>query len=44
MVSSIIYSTAVVRGLWVVEGEDETISGIGEAARRVLAGGGTVTV
>jgi len=36
-------STEVVRGLDAVE-EDETTSGVGNAARRVLAGGGTVTV
>lgn len=34
---------AVVRGI-AVEKDDETASGIGNAARRVLAGGGTVTV
>jgi hypothetical protein len=34
---------AVVRGLGVVE-EDDTDSGDGRAAMRVLAGGGTVTV
>jgi hypothetical protein len=34
---------AVVRGLSVV-GEDAADSGAGRAARRVLAGGGTVTV
>jgi len=36
-------STAVVRGLLVVA-EEEKASGLGYAARRVLAGGGTVTV
>ncbi|KIM65281.1 hypothetical protein SCLCIDRAFT_538452 [Scleroderma citrinum Foug A] len=34
---------AVVRGI-AVENGDETTLGVGEAARRVLAGGGTVTV
>lgn len=34
---------AVVRGS-AVEYEEETTSGVGKAARRVLAGGGTVTV
>lgn len=41
--SSVITSTAVVLGLEAVEGE-VTASGLGWAARRVLAGGGTVTV
>ena len=36
-------STAVVRGLRVVA-DDEKTSGVGKAARRVLAGAGTVTV
>jgi len=34
---------AVVRGI-AVEKDDETPSGVGNAARRVFAGGGTVTV
>lgn len=34
---------AVVRGI-AVEKDDDTPSGVGNAARRVLAGGGTVTV
>ena len=36
-------STAVVRGLPVVD-EELAASGVGKAAKRVLAGGGTVTV
>jgi len=42
-VSSTSISIAVVRGLCVVDG-DAADSGAGRAARRVLAGGGTVTV
>ena len=42
-VSSVIISTAVVRGLPAVE-EELAASGVGNAAKRVLAGGGTVTV
>lgn len=41
--SSTRMSIAVVRGLCVVD-EDAADSGDGRAARRVLAGGGTVTV
>jgi len=41
--SSTKISIAVVRGLGVVE-DDAADSGAGRAARRVLAGGGTVTV
>lgn len=41
--SSVTISTAVVRGL-VVEEEEDMGSGVGNAARRVLAGAGTVTV
>lgn len=36
-------STDVVRGLDAVD-DEETTSGVGNATRRVLAGGGTVTV
>ena len=36
-------STAVVRGLPVVD-EELAASGVGNAAKRVFAGGGTVTV
>jgi len=36
-------STAVVRGLPAVD-EELATSGVGNAAKRVLAGGGTVTV
>lgn len=42
-ISSVIMSTAVVRGLAVME-EGSTTLGEGEAARRVLAGAGTVMV
>lgn len=42
-VSSEMISTAVVRGLPVVN-EELAASGVGNAAKRVLAGGGTVTV
>ena len=42
-VSSAMISTAVVRGLPVVDVE-LAASGVGNAAKRVLAGGGTVTV
>jgi hypothetical protein len=41
--SSVTISTAVVRGLSVEE-EEDTAWGVGNAARRVLAGAGTVTV
>jgi len=43
-VSSTSISIAVVRGLCVVDDDDAADSGAGRAARRVLAGGGTVTV
>ena len=42
-VSSVMTSTAVVRGIPVVV-EELAASGVGNAAKRVLAGGGTVTV
>ena len=36
-------STAVVRGICVVDDDAEKTCGVGDAARRVFAGGGTVT-
>lgn len=42
-ISSVITSTAVVRGLPAVD-EELAASGVGNAAKRVLAGGGTVMV